>query len=643
MVWVAVISVGLAIAIGATLGNDATAMHRNTNSKFRWDWNYESVRYFEAYKVGKTKIIGERNDDPSANGNTNRVKYWQPFDQEYGLGYIDFNSPGLKEYHICSSQVFFPEINGKKNRNKAEYSLNFNGGGTLYSLPWQTGTKNKVCHLTFKGGSTNGERNDVNFVDHLGAAQYMGQRFDVREYYSNGYTTGNGPDCKSPTVKLNHSASGGRPFASLHRGECSAVTILEFHFYPYKTLEWVDNNLRFTTVTYNKYYREYKQHSSCPKVSVPTYGKDENGNTIVTGSRLVNGTCWVNADNPKVEKYNMYVGGNAETTVTSNCPYGPETCPKIEDRIKIIDSISNLAELQTNYNSMQYIRKEAFDGMLKAEEDSIDGIGFDEKGQFKGVMRIDDIDDKGAEGYTPLSGAKRVYLTFNSTLKRNTPHVLVNPFTDDQRSIIQTNKAWYKKYCPEPAGHYCQFEWDGTKDASASKDWAAIYLEFHSSSSEPLILAYYTTSHASGISSEAVPIIYVVDDINDYSRDDPDAAAFYEVYDNTRKYYEQVYGKSIDTDEILKKRNIDPDKVLLYFNIATYSSYNPYLVNEAYLDFSASELPWYRDQSLTQIVNTEGSDFIDEATIYWSRISKKTNDFQNSCYSDNKSTITTSE
>ena len=642
-IWVAIVGVGLAAGGGILLSDYTNAMWRNTSGKFQWNWDYESVRYFDSYKIGKNTYVGQEGD-PSSNGPTNRVKYWQPFEQEYGLGYIDFKSAGLKESHICSSEIFFPDVTASAQRRKSIYKVDFNNdsSSTLYQLPWQTGTKQKTCHLGLHASDMgSGIRNEVNFVDHLGAAQYMGQRFDVREYYTAGY----GRDCGNPHVSLNFSSDGGRPFSSLHRS-CTAATVLEFHFYPYKTLEWVDSNFKFASVTYQRNYRKYEQSSTCPLEYYYEYTRDEEGNIISAVQKSRNGTCWVDhTDNTK--KYNMYVYRNAATTISVDCPYDLDTCPPIEDYV--VDSLSNLAELQSNLGSMQYIRKEAFDNMLKTEEDSIYGTGFEagDRGKFRGVMKLDDIDQDGREGYTPLSGGRRVYLTYNSSLRRTTPHVVkIEGEGENQKitSIKQTNQAWYRRYCPEPAGHLCGYEWDGTRAANTTQPWTAVFLEFSSSSSEPLVLAYYTTGHASGISSQGVRVIYVVDDIDEYSRDDPDAAAFYEVYDNTRKYYEQIHGRSINEDDYLRGEGIDPEKVLLYFNITTYSSYDPYSVNKAYLNLTTSDLPWYKDRDFSELISVDSEPEVIKAhTIYWSRISKKVVNFPNSCYSNNTSIVSKQE
>ena len=42
--------------------------------------------------------------------NGSYIQYWQPIEQQYGLGYIALGADGLKNDHFCSSETFFPEM-----------------------------------------------------------------------------------------------------------------------------------------------------------------------------------------------------------------------------------------------------------------------------------------------------------------------------------------------------------------------------------------------------------------------------------------------------------------------------------------------------------------------------------------------------
>ena len=246
-VWAVMVFCGLAAGIGIFVANESMTWAAGDGKPRKyaseWDWNTESVRWFEGGQEGPATANGR--------GQTS-IKYWQPVEQQYGLGYINFSPQARGIDHVCSSVVFTATAGGSKvnlNLNPDDDEVTYHLPYISYKKPNEIDSYHKEHICFFRANGNKGTRNDTNFVDHIGGAQSIGKRYDVREYVSAAYgkgksNDGGGDNCSYIRVRgVNNSTwnnpigtpdrpiNANRPYASVSR-QCKGVTILEFHFYP---------------------------------------------------------------------------------------------------------------------------------------------------------------------------------------------------------------------------------------------------------------------------------------------------------------------------------------------------------------------------------------------------------------------------
>lgn len=704
-VWAVIVFGGLAASLGIFVANEsmtwaASGSRREYASD--WNWNTESVLYFENGLQGAAAQNG--------NGNT-PIKYWQPIDQRYGLGYMNFSAKARGIDHICSAVIFTATYGS----NKVNLNLDPKEDNVLYILP-------KIKYEEPHGGSREGEhkermcifktaetkdntkiaRDDTHFIDHLGGAQSLGQRYDVREYVTSAYGKGKkgdeSADGDCPTIRVkgvNNSTmnnvigtpdrplNNNRPYASLNR-QCRGATILEFHFYPQHTLAYIDQALKFVNLTYRRKYHYKSWYSySC--------GTEENPRTCYD--------YYYRESYLSSEKYNVYIGRNDPTSITYECPtmfetgydghtyhsfstddlkdcldgtfqkYYQTSYNQIKDinPVNEVDANGKIIRALTVYprgsvyygsdpNSRPYIPHEIYNQYLRIQENKVKVPGLPQ-GEFDGFLAVDDIDGHN-EGYTPLKGVNRVFLSYNTRIGRTTIPSMFKP------------QRWLSLYNCSSSNLFCSKEWfkaSTTKDSHSEDKSTSIYMQYASTPDNPLTLAYYTNGHASGIDSDGIPILYVVEDIQGYSDSDGSLVkTLKEKLEMYKKQFREIYGEELSmTVDILKGKVQNPltgetkasmpdnfvvneNTVLIYFEAERGAQYDPYTISREILGDSSYEIPWYRDPALKDYIEPGTTDILGAKTnkewqnknvsVYFTKISRIVDDYQNTCYSNNIST-----
>jgi len=730
-VWAVMVFCGLAAGIGIFVANES--MTWATTGKVRavsdWNFNIESVLYFRDGKLGPA----------SANRGKDDIEFWQPIDQQYGLGYMNFSAKARGIDHICSAVVFYPDdtswnhdgrsidtkirINNKNNESRwntnNKFSLDVDGKGLLYHLPdlkrmkphgdKYDEHKENIC--LFRANGNKGTRNDMNFVDHIGGAQYLGERYDVREYVSAAYGKGVAGDetaegsCPIIRVKgvnmpgaLNSPSSvigdpddplnNNRPYASMNR-QCRGATILEFHFYPQNTLKNLDENLKFTTLQYKGGYH-YKnwECTNLPGSGWSPPWTDADGGYHPGYHYCIDPIDYSYVDRHAtvstydfVEYYNVWMRRGDSTTITfyydgrgefySGGPRGTNySISDVVARLKgtfkryyltslsqiegvspaNIGSVSPRASVPqlSSPNNRPYISNDVYNEYLKKQE----------RNNFNGFLAVDDIDGN-YEGYTPLKGVNRIFLSNKTRIKRNSIPSMFKP------------QKWLSLYCSS-SDPFCSQEWfkkSKYKSSTSEDKNVSIYMQYTSTPENPLTLAYYTNGHASGIDSDGVPILYVVEDIQGYSNEDGGVVGtLKKKLEQYKKQYEEIYDEPLSiTIETLKsngmsnEESVNANTVLIYLEAERYTQYDPYIINRMILGDNSNEIPWYRDPALKNYIDPGVTDVIGtdkyiesgvtDATeiipgewqgknfaVYFTKISRIVDDYQNTCYSNNIST-----
>ena len=214
-----------------------------------------SPQYLSAYGLNgyskNTKInyarIGDvtwnrNNDSTHPNYKNNKITYWQPFSEEYGLGYVAMGeSESELISNTCSSDYFYPT--GMTYNERYQLGLTRkNSKATLCYFP-TSGGKNDWERQRYAENqgipylpSTSGYKSEFNFVDHTRSASYMGELYDVRQY---AWNVGGTDDASISLVA---------PKSRTDVTECNFTTgqfVQEFHFYPAGTLDYL-HTLKYT-------------------------------------------------------------------------------------------------------------------------------------------------------------------------------------------------------------------------------------------------------------------------------------------------------------------------------------------------------------------------------------------------------------
>ena len=710
-VWAVMVFCGLAASIGIFVANESMtwAKQASKRSISEWDFNLESVLYFEHYKKSNgQREKAQENTNPFSNSGLNPIQYWQPIEEDYGLGYIALNAEGLKNSHYCSAEIYYPNVSRSQSNPKFR-NLNLEmdsklgeQAGLQYALPIVNGSSERKCIFPFRyknagtswdsmdkaqrvslaNSSAAIKRNDMYFVDHYSAAQSMGKSYDIRQYYTNGYEN----NVKNPgQVDLNYRETAGsvsaRPYATYERRNDSNITVFEYRFYNQDFLKNLDSSLKFTRVEYRRYYHYwtfvcYKKTKWNPPVYNPP--TTEGGTGWWSPGYYSCGYPYDYRYEDRIgsissEYYNAYVNGSS--TISYYCPRndfysnGPsasyystkdiESCFEGTfkkyyltsfDQIRNISngsitSVSPRVSLPTfscggrssyphycssryssSSNSKPYIAHDVYTQYLNSKEVP-----------FKGVMRFDDIDGEKREGYIPLSGINRIYLSSDTRLKRVSPSI---------------GGSWYNYYCSSAMKRsisetnsrpFCQYEWatPGEMHGNAGDDNVALWIEFFSDPNKdtPARIAYHSTSHRSGASSESKKIVYVVQDLGDHTRDESQYRAFFDTLDKFNDNYRLLYGKDYswsDQGAWFTNKVAPSDEVLCYFEITNYSNYSPYRINNEFL--GGVNLTWYTDPDLTieapRLMTVEDKNY-----IFFTRLDRLPKDFPDSCYSNNSSPV----
>ena len=517
------------------------------------------------------------------------------------------------------------------------------------------------------------QRNDMYFVDHYGAAQRMGKSYDVRQYYSNGYEGKKKADGQVDLDWRNDlgSASGGRPYATFERRHSTpTLTIFEYHFYPKGYLKTLDDSLKFTTLTYTGAYH-YKNWE-CTNLPgsgwVPPWGPDENGNsgggyhycidpidysyvdryaTVPTSSFVEYYNVWMRKDDSASITYyydgrgEFYSGGPSGTNFTMQDvvnrlkgtfkQYYLTSLSQIERASPAsISSISPRSSVpaRSSSNSRPYISNDVYNDYLKSIEIS-----------FKGTARYDDIDGERGEGYVPLSGTHRVYLTPNTVIKASDK---VN--TGDAQANIKQMGSWYGAYCTSNnnSSAFCQkgaWAVSGIFHGQAADNKNSLWVEFESTPSDPYRIAYYSYNHRSGLSSDSRKVAYVVLDLGD-NVNDPKYAALKTAMDNSATQYRNLYDKDFNYEEEkwLKGKGVQKSDPVVYLFEITYTSYyTPNLFNSEILGLDRNAITWYTDRNLTK--EAPARIVADDNLVFFTALDRLPKDFPDSCYSNNSSPV----
>lgn len=716
-VWAVMVFCGLAAGIGIFVANESmTWAASGSRRKYAsdWNWNTESVLYFENGLQGAAAQNG--------NGNT-PIKYWQPIDQRYGLGYMNFSAKARGVDHICSAVIFTATYGS----NKVNLNLDPKEDNVLYILP-------KIKYEEPHGGSREGEhkermcifktaetkdntkiaRDDTHFIDHLGGAQSLGQRYDVREYVTSAYGKGKkgdeSADGDCPTIRVkgvNNSTmnnvigtpdrplNNNRPYASMNR-QCRGATILEFHFYPQNTLKNLDENLKFTTLQYKGGYH-YKnwECTNLPGSGWSPPWTDADGEYHPGYHYCIDPIDYSYVDRHAtvstydfVEYYNVWMRRDNSTTITfyydgrgefySGGPRGTNySISDVVARLKgtfkqyYLTSLSQIERVSpanigsvsprasvpqlSSPNNRPYIPHEIYNQYLRIQENKVKVPGLPQ-GEFDGFLAVDDIDGHN-EGYTPLKGVNRVFLSYNTRIRTTIP------------SMFKPQR-WLSLYNCSSSNPFCSKEWfkaGATKNSHSEDKSTSIYMQYASTPDNPLTLAYYTNGHASGIDSDGIPILYVVEDIQGYSDSDGSLVkTLKEKLEMYKKQFREIYGEELSmTIDILKGKVQNPlteetkasmpdnsvvneNTVLIYFEAERGAQYDPYTISREILGDSSYEIPWYRDPALKDYIEPGTTDILGAKTnkewqnknvsVYFTKISRIIDDYQNTCYSNNTST-----
>ena len=285
-------------------------------------------------------------------GNGSEVKYWQPIEQKYGLGYI--NSTG----------------------NIARF----------WSIKGQV-TQAKVGK-TAKCASSN-KKSMIDYIDHIDGATHMGEFYDVREYFwkirhnpgvrNTSPANSNGIDQVNKNTVANYNECQEGEEYGESPSDRSALG-LEFHFYPRGTLASLEeltyvNDTKAGLVLCDPSVDgtiicKHTRKKSVPIVPAPTDPKAPTSTTVPIYEKDTYAYRDKNGDVIYTGYYNDKNG---------NFKYSAKT----------------------------------YQEYLKAAEDSIQLYGHG-PGEFAGTVAFYDIDSWANERYVPVSGVQSVFTVYNS-------------------------------------------------------------------------------------------------------------------------------------------------------------------------------------------------------------------------------------
>lgn len=523
---------------------------------------YDRIRY---WRDGILSDIDAQIDynARTGNGDTTPVRYYEAIPQEYALGYLSYGYTGIKRRYYSSPVPTNGMVPPSANDATSMTMTQYNGGRLMLCTP------NGKSYLTF--------------YDAENGATYMGNLYDVREYY---WAVGLDTETKNnspiervtprPGIIMGVSGVGGynNCYHELAREDNyydqwgQTALAREFHFYPQGTLSnyW---DLVFT------------------KTSNPNDAyKDDNNNIIYTG---------------------RYTG-------------------------------SLKSGEQVNWSAQEY------EDELKKAEESLTLPNSSSKGVFQGIVRFGDIDSWDIERYTPVRGVKYVFKNWNSAeyaMKEaegieNLKKLGALKLSEERvgRSLLDEND-WYKRIC-KGDNSICKYSWGSRYESATSNMTTQLWFNFTSSYDSPFTLIYSGIGHGSGLGSSDKTIVYVIkDDAADVPED---------ILDEIEKFsvqYEKIYGTPLRDNAFLKSNNIDASQVLRLFNIFEFSEYDPYEIQNLGLSEGIPD-EWYSCAAVNDDCKVEKGtkDFITDSRVYYGYVtSKKEVDFDNTCYSNNTSTV----
>lgn len=647
---VLLLSVGFVSLFAVILAQDAIA---GTRAATKWDWRYERVRRATSYQVTgtvsaippsggepqnhngatvypsdqlggykdwhiiggpvsdgtlvkwveKEDLIGSSNwdnfnngckqDDPMMGmkvGGGCYIKNWNPVDQEYALGYIDFGTNPIpkkdKDNKVAISKLSgFVQYQGIWWYCSARTYPKGSTNATVTGSYTNSGASTEVC--TFSGGMR--DKKDLHsYVDQLSGAQYMDQLYDVRRYAWSGYG--------SNSFTISFRKISGRPYGpSTRNGDGQAI--YEFHFYPAGTLAALDEQLVYRK---NVAVEEPVYEKICTPFTDICY-EIPNGTQTRVYDAYIRRDVNAALDNKKGEVPIKFTSENTYCDLnlikdydpTHPTDYYPSYSPMADYQgyDPKADNYDPHAAESKYYGKYLVCKEEDYEAYLRSQEDKIyiyesDGKGGTDitYGKFKGYIKVDDLDGTsnsgGAEGYTPLQGGYKVWLTGDSHLIRRAP----------VHSKNSTENAWWRIYCQDaPVDDLCHYEWSGTVNSDPDYTPAAYWLAFESTPDKPFTIAYQTMHHASSMTSENARIVYVIKGSI--------PSEIQTVMDEYRENYKLMYGEDYGDIDFVKNNSISPDEILITFNITRYGYYNPYTINKiikSALDGSnRGDLLWY--------------------------------------------------
>ena len=259
-------------------------------------------------------------------------------------------------------------------------------------------------------------------------------------------------------------------------------------------------------------------------------------------------------------------------------------------------------------------------------------------GVFKGFMLGDDIDGgPNGEGYQIVQGFHKAWLPVSTNL-------VINP----QRRFIGIG-TWLSA-CESKADYKndgCYQAWMGTTNCSAGVATCMFYFAFRSTADEPLQVAYFSTAHASNMSSSNFPVAFAI------TGDIPDELQV--VFDEIKQKYKDMYGKDILQEKIVKENGLnDGWEVMYLFNTTQYSYFNPYTINrvlaEQYPDIAKQLNIWwyaspedYRNDKVIPDDEANPTAIIGPTVFYGSFSKQRPGEFPATCISNNDEYINTSD
>ena len=610
-IWGAIIVVILAGFLGTLLGQSAIAARRRGTQLTTVDrTTYGAGGKDNAwYKCGKETIWLERGP-AAANRTLNCIKYYQPIDQDYGLGYLS-NAKNIER--LCSSKIY--------GSNQKVWNVKTRKYRTMHRVWPSQGS----CVTAIN------QKDPRVYVDHYKAAAYAGDLYDMREYVWLPYNTMIAEDwiaCYGWNSAKKHTG------ASTH-DMCWKGHVKEYHFYPGGSL---------------KELSKYVYSSDGNDIEVKETDKWDYKVTVKDK---------VTKEETTTYYYDTYAYRDGDGNIIYTGTY---TNPDTGEVLTAIDYEARLVELENSIRLLGQEQTGVFKGYVRYQD-----MDAPEEGYLpaRGVKNVYSTATSNILTTQALTGGFSwgnglAWLCYNGRVGScGSPE---NP------------PAWYKAICPlkkdrSSAGDLpCDYNWHGTVSSSPENRNTSVWFSFTSSHEEPFTVVYQSGfGWGSYASSESVPVAYVI-------LDDPSSIPdeLRESMETFRSEYEEINGKPLSEDDFVMENLPNySDQILRKIQISKYTDYDPYTINDLLGDIGISKLKWYTCMELEEYceipsvggdgdtVSVDGrtyyyhdrsnfesvsensvyNDFMDGYRIYYTSLSEVMEvDFPNTCYSDNTST-----